>query len=427
MINTRKENPYWTPSRKGFITNYPNFQHWKKMDASAVSGGQSTPLNIYLHTPFCAQRCSYCYYRVISDGRRDEMQNYVDALCKEIEVAADHFDLASRPVRSIYFGGGTPTLLTPANLEQVTAAVHKHLNVSSDVEYTVEGEPVTMTEKKAKALQELGVNRISMGVQSLSDEIIKLSNRQDTQAKVLRAIEFARNTGAVVNIDLMSGLAGETADSWKYSVDKALETGVESITVYKMEVYTNTQYYKDLRTNSIVLPTDEEELKFMQYALDKFEETNYKPWSFFTFTKDGGSHNHVHAPSIWSGEDVYCFGASAFGRMGNHLFQNTNDVDKYIETVNSGNVPINRGHYMTSLDKMIRDIVMGLKLVKLDLKVFRERHGFALDKICAATLENLKSEGFLTIEDEVMTLTQKGMLHGDYVGKSLGGYLADFY
>jgi len=104
------------------------------------------------------------------------------------------------------------------------------------------------------------VNRISLGVQSLSDDIIKLSNRQDTEEKVLRAIDFAQGTGAVVNIDLMSGLAGETPDTWAYSVKRALETGVESITVYKMELYANTQYYKDVRNKTLDLPSDEQEL-----------------------------------------------------------------------------------------------------------------------------------------------------------------------
>jgi len=406
------------PSRRGFITNYPNFQHWKKLTSGDVLAPK--PLNIYVHIPFCAQQCSYCYYRTFTGSRKSEIDRYVDAICLEIEIAAERFHLKERPVLSIYFGGGTPTLLDEKSLSKITETLHKHLNIDSThkPEFTVEGEPVTLIQKKADVLKRLGVNRISLGVQSLSDDIIKLSNRQDTEEKVLRAIDFAQGTGAVVNIDLMSGLAGETPDTWAYSVKRALETGVESITVYKMELYANTQYYKDVRNKTLDLPSDEQELEFMQYALEQFEQAQYLPWCFFTFTK-GGRYEHVHAPSIWRGDDYYPFGTSAFGRLGNWLFQNTNEMEKYVSFVEAGEIPITRGHHLTSLDEMVRDVVLGMKLVHLDLKKFQRNYGFKLESFCGATMRQLESEGFISFSENEIVLTSKGMLHGDFVGKSL--------
>jgi oxygen-independent coproporphyrinogen-3 oxidase len=406
------------PSRKGFVTNYPNFQHWKKMPSEKILAPK--PLNIYVHIPFCAQQCSYCYYRTITGSRKSEMDQYVEALCREIEIAAKRFHLNERPILSVYFGGGTPTLLGEESLSKITETLHKHLSIDTtgEFEFTVEAEPVTMTEKKAKILQGLGVNRISLGVQSLSDDIIKLSNRQDTEKKVVKAIDFARKTGASVNIDLMSGLAGETPETWAYSVKRALSTEVESITVYKMELYANTQYYKDLRNNKIELPSDEQEIEFMRHGIEQFEQAQYKPWCFFTFTK-GGDFVHVHAPSIWRGDDYYPFGTSAFGRLGNWLFQNTNDVEKYISLVNAGQNPISRGHEMTCLDGMVRDILLGLKLISLDLETFKNRYGIKLDVLCGSTMKQLESEGFITTSDSEIVLTSKGILHGDYAGKSL--------
>ena len=410
------------PSRRGFITNYPNFQHWKKVPAEEVVAKK--PLNIYVHIPFCAQQCSYCYYRTLTGSRKSEIDAYVDALCREIEMGSKHFHLKERPIISVYFGGGTPSLLDEKNLTKITETLHKNLQINDDAEFTVEAEPVTLTQKKADILKSLNVNRISLGVQSLSDDIIKLSNRQDTEKKVVRAIDFAQSTNSVVNIDLMSGLAGETPESWAYSVKRALETGVESITVYKMELYANTQYFKDVRSNSIQLPSDEQELEFMQYALDQFDQAKYLPWCFFTFTKDG-RYEHVHAPSIWRGEDYYPFGTSAFGRLGTWLFQNTNDVDRYLSLVNSGELPINRGHYLTSLDEMVRDLVLGMKLIKLDLKTFESRYGFKLSSLCGSTLEQLKADDFISVSEDAVELTSKGMLHGDYVGKALGKALME--
>nr|VFJ62921.1 MAG: oxygen-independent coproporphyrinogen-3 oxidase [Candidatus Kentron sp. FM]VFJ64275.1 MAG: oxygen-independent coproporphyrinogen-3 oxidase [Candidatus Kentron sp. FM]VFK13986.1 MAG: oxygen-independent coproporphyrinogen-3 oxidase [Candidatus Kentron sp. FM] len=410
------------PSRRGFITNYPNFQHWKKTTAEEMTAGE--PLNIYVHIPFCAQQCSYCYYRTVKGTRKSEVDRYVNALCREIELTSAYFGLKERPVVSVYFGGGTPTLVTGENLTQIIETLHKNLNIVDGYEFTVEGEPVTLIQKKADALKELGVTRISLGAQSLADEIIKLSGRQDTEAKILKAVDIARSTGAIVNLDLMSGLAGETPETWAYTIKRAIEIGLESITVYKMELYANTQYYQDVRKNNLKLPTDEEELELMRYAMEQFEKARYFPWGFITFTKEG-RYEHVHSPRIWRGEDFYPYGTSAFGRLGNWLFQNTNEIEKYISRLESGEVPISRGHHLSTLEEMVRGLVLEMKLIRMDLKKFRERYGFTLASLCGPAMKQLESEGFITFSEDELTLTSKGILHGDYVGKSLGKFLVE--
>ncbi|MCX7092158.1 MAG: radical SAM family heme chaperone HemW [Methylobacter sp.] len=412
------------PARRGFITNYPNFQHWKKSTGDDVIAPQ--PLNIYVHIPFCAQQCSYCYYKTIQGSRKSEVDQYVDVLCQEIELATRHFHLDERPVRSIYFGGGTPTLLSESNIAQIAECLRKNLTINADAEFTVEAEPVTLTQKKADLLRELNVNRVSLGVQSLCDDIIKLSNRKDTEQRVMKAIEMAQSTGASVNIDLMSGLAGETSETWAYSIRRALESKVESITVYKTELYANTEYYKEIRNDNLVLPTDEQELELMQYALDQFAAANYLPWSFFTFTRDG-NYEHVHAPSIWKGEDYYPFGTSAFGRVGNWLFQNSNDIPKYFAQIEAKKLAIVRGHKLTALDLMVRELVLGMKLMNYQTSLFEEKFGFQLEKICAPSIDHLITDGYATLDNGVIALTQKGMLHGDYAGKSLGQHLLKLF
>ncbi|MGK5092453.1 radical SAM family heme chaperone HemW [Deltaproteobacteria bacterium TL4] len=404
-------------SRRGFVTNYPNFQHWKKVEADKILTGK--PLNIYVHLPFCAQQCSYCYYRTVTGSRKSEMEQYVNALCKEIELASRRFNLKERQVISVYFGGGTPTLMSGEFLIQIIETLHNHLNIVDTYEFTVEGEPVTLTQNKAEVLKKMGVTRISLGVQSLCDEVIKLSNRKDTANKVLNAIEIAKSTNAVLNIDLMSGLAGETLETWAHTIKQALSLDIESITVYKTELYANTQYYKDVRNDKLELPSDEQELEFMRYALEQFEQAHYLPWCFFTFTQKG-RYEHVHAPSIWRGDDYFPFGASAFGRLGNWLFQNTNELETYVSLVEAGEIPIQRGHQLTSLDEMVRDVVLEMKLLRLDLKKFLQKYGFKLESLCGSAIKQLESDGFISFSEEAIQLTAKGILHGDYVGKSIG-------
>lgn len=426
MLNTRKDYEYWDPKRTGFVTNYPNFLHWKSLSAETLANHR--PLNIYVHTPFCIQRCSYCYYKTVNlkpAEKRDRIGRYVDSLCREIELASEYYQLKHRPVVSVYFGGGTPTLLDGDQLGRITATLQQHLNLDHP-EFTVEAEPVTLTEGKADILKTLPMNRISMGVQSFNDEIIARSHRLDNEKKALKAIAIARETGAVVNIDLMSGLADETMESWAHSVDRAIESGVDSITVYKTELYTNTPYYKELRKDNLDLPSEDQELGFMRHAVERLEESGYNPWSFYTFTR-GGDHRHVYATSTFLGDDCYAFGVSAFGRLGDTLFQNTNDENSYNELLESGRLPVVRGHRLSSLDGMIRDLVLGLKLVSFDLRRFQERHGVRLAALCGDTLGQLEADGFIRVDEEALRLTPKGILYGDYVGKSFARRLMDLY
>ncbi len=415
------------PARRGFITNFPNFQHWKNEDLSQPKPKRE--LNIYIHLPYCIQRCSYCYYRTVNlkgHDRTKEINKYVNALCKEIDLSAKQFGIAGSPVESIYFGGGTPTLMEKEHFEQILDRLRVYLNIDN-AELTIEAEPVTLTEKKAKVLKDLGVTRISMGIQSFDNDIIKHSNRLDTADKALKAIEIAKTTGAkTINIDLMSGLAGESTETWQKSVNTALSSGADSITVYKMDLYANTPYYKSIRSEGLNLPTDDEELEFMQYALDRFKEEDFQPWSFFTFTKKG-ENAHRHSPSIWKGNDLWSLGASAFGILGNWHYQNTNDEKKYMEKIESGELAITRGCDMNAQEQMIRAVVLGMKLTSMDLKYFRKRFGLRLEALCDSTIKKLTDDGYIFIADDQLTMTGKGILHGDYVGKSLSRALLENY
>lgn len=427
MINAQepiadKKSSLPPPSRKGFVTNYPPFRQWKNTEGEEIS--PAAPINIYVHIPFCLQRCAYCYYKTNElRDKRSYLDRYVNAVCREIGLAASQFHLGERSVASVYFGGGTPTVLKQEQLEQITECLHQHLNIGTP-EFTVEAEPVTLTQKKADTLKKLGVNRISLGVQSFSDEILGICNRLDNEEKVRKSIDLAQGTGAAVNIDLLSGLAGETAETWKYTMDRALAAGAESITVYKMELYANTDYYKSLRRKEIVLPSDEQELEFMRYALDRFAQARYLPWCFFTFTKNG-QYKNIYASTLWQGADCYAFGASGFGNMGSYLYQNTNDDKKYMELAEAGILPVNRGYRMTGLDEIIRTVMLGMKLVRFDLKAFQRKYGFRLESLCFSALEKLASENFITLSEDEISLTEKGILYGDYTGKCLAGPLMD--
>lgn len=404
-------------TRKGFVTNYPPYRYWRTEAAQRFV--ESPPLNIYVHTPYCVQRCAYCHYKTttLNENRKTEIDRYISSLCREVELASKRFNLKARPTHSIYFGGGTPTLLSKENLSRVMDTLREHLTFA-DPEITVEGEPVTLIQAKADHLKALGVNRISLGIQSFADEIVLKTGRRDTEKHALKAIEIAKSTGAVLNIDLMSGLAGETDATWAHTVATALAADVQSLTVYKTELYSNTDYYASVKKNAQFLPSDEEEVKYAAYAIKQLEKADYQPVNFFTFTKGGGFMQR-HTTSKWRGDDIYAFGVSAFGSLGNISVQNTSDLQKYSDTVEAGELPIARGYQLSAKDLMARDVVLGLKLLHLDRKEFQRRYGFDLVKLVEPTVEALVGGDFITVTDERISLTRKGLLWGDYTGRQL--------
>jgi oxygen-independent coproporphyrinogen-3 oxidase len=409
------------PTRNGFVAIYPPHRYWRPENVGEMLAPK--PLNIYLHTPYCIQRCAYCYFKTatIGETRRSEIDRYVEAVCRELEIAAGHFNLGARPVHSVYFGGGTPTLLSDENLHRLMKTLRDNFTFA-DPEIVMEAEPVTLTPAKAETVKELGVTRLSLGIQSFRDEIVLKTGRHDKEVLALQAIELAKTTGAIVNIDLLSGLAGENQETWAYSVQRALEAGTQAITVYKMELYANTEYYTGVREAVIDLPSDEAEVEFMSYAMDRLEEAGYHAVNFFTHTRDP-RHAQRHISNRWRGEDLLSAGVSAFGSYGNWSYQNTSDLNLYQTQVEEGRLPLLRGYTLTALDLMVRDVVLGMKLLSMDLKDFRKRHGVELKCLCAPTLEALEEQGFIEADDSAIRLTRKGRLYGDTVGKTLGACL----
>jgi oxygen-independent coproporphyrinogen-3 oxidase len=411
------EIPRLEPTRKDFVTNYPPYRYWKPDAVHNLL--ESRPINIYVHSPYCVQRCAYCHYKTttLGESRKAEIDRYVSAVCREIELATQRFHLGERPVTSVYFGGGTPTLLSRDNLSRIMECLQKHLRFA-DPEITFEGEPVTLTQAKADHLQRLGANRISLGIQSFKDEIVLKTGRQDTEEQAFKAIEIAKGTGAVINVDLMSGLAGETDETWAYTVERALAAGVHSLTVYKTELYANTEYYAQIRKNTLALPPDEDELRYIAHAIARFEQHDYLPVNFFTFTRGGGFRQR-HTSSKWQGEDIYAFGVSAFGSLGAYSFQNTSDQQRYTDAIDAGELPIARGYHLNARDMMARDVVLSMKLIHFDRREFQRRYGLDVARLCGPIMDELVAGDYIAVSDETISLTRKGILWGDYVGRQL--------
>jgi oxygen-independent coproporphyrinogen-3 oxidase len=412
-----RKNVEINPSRKGFVTNYPHFRYWKKSAVNDLLSGP--PLNIYLHVPFCIRKCAYCYYRTEKYKNQAQLDEYTGALCREIKLSSHQFSCRHRPVHSIYIGGGTPSLLKVAQLERIIDCLRENFKIETP-EFTIEAEPRTINSKKVYAYKELGINRISIGIQSFNDEIVKLSGREHTREKALKTIDIVKNAGdIVINIDLLSGLAGETEKTWNETIETAISTEVHNITVYRMEVYLNTEFYKkSVRKKVLQLPTETQELELMKMAIEKFTASRYKPWCFFTFSPNG-EFQHDYVTNFWKGEDCVALGPSGFGFLAPYNYQNSNEPDSYLEHVKNDRLPIIRAHQLTGKDLMVRELLLGMKLYRFSRREFVKRHGIDICHAITGTIDELCSENYILLEEDTITLTPKGILYGDYAGKKM--------
>ncbi len=403
------------PTRNEFYTNYPYFKYWKAESNARLLDPKG--LIIYIHIPFCVQICDYCFYMRDVLKSPDQMSEYIDALCQEIKLVSEKFNLLNRTVDSIYVGGGTPSLLKEDQFFRIIETLHKYHRIK-EPEFTVEAEPGTFSGKKLEWYKKGGVTRVSMGVQSFDDEIIKLSHRKHTGEMALKAIDMVKDMGFYSNIDLLSGLAGETKQTWKKSVDTAIKSGVSMLTIYRMINYSNTTFFnKSVRKDELELPSDETEVAFMTDAVERVLGSGYTHWSSYMFVKNNYLHTYTEKSS--RGDDHIAYGASAFGKFGNVVYQNSNIIKSYKEKVEKNELPIARSFALSAKDEMIREILLCTKLFSYSYQEFEKKYGFNYLDVIKETVENLKKDNFIEVGPQGVKLTKKGVVFGDYVGMML--------
>ena len=279
-----------------FISNYPPYSQWtpeaipEVMQAMGTppargSDNEFTPLGLYLHIPFCRKRCKFCYFKVFTNVNADSIERYVSALCQEISLVAQQPIMQDRQFRFVYFGGGTPSFLSVKQLQSLMERLHRYVSWNGAEEVTFECEPGTLSEPKVQTLKELGVTRLSLGVENFSDAILEENGRAHLSKEVYRAWDWiAAAEFPNVNIDLISGMVGETWENWRENIRKTLELSPESVTIYQMELPFNTVYSKGILETQSQAPVADWPTKrdWVRYAFDVFQENGYTVSSAYT-------------------------------------------------------------------------------------------------------------------------------------------------
>jgi len=355
-------------------------------------------VSLYFHFPFCTRKCPYCHFYVIPN--RDQTA-FIDALLKEWELKSPL--LKGKEIPSIYFGGGTPTLCIPG-VEEILKRV-------SAREITVETNPEDVTPKLMKHLKSLGVNRVSIGVQSLSNPLLKVLGRTHTAQKAVDAVNITKAAGIDnITIDLMYELPYQTLDTWKETVVAAAKLPVTHLSLYNLTFEPHTVFKKKEESLKKHLPDEETGAKMLEFACHHFEENGLKRYEISAFARDGKIS--IHNCGYWTGREFLGLGPSAFSYMDGKRFQNVCHLNQYIKSLENGKVPVSFEEKLPFPASLHERIAVGLRL-----KDGIEIQNLPLDT--KALLTDLEREGWLTLQNERAVLTDQGFLFYDTVAEKI--------
>lgn len=405
-----------------FISNYPPFSQWKKelvpeLHRAMEQEPADVPLGLYLHIPFCRKRCKFCYFKVFTDNRASDIERYVNALAKEIELVSKVPAMGGRPFRFVYFGGGTPSFLSPRQLRALVERLQQNINWDLAEEVTFECEPGTLREVKLQTLKDLGVTRLSLGVENFTDEILEVNGRAHLAPEVYRAWDWIQKIGFPnVNIDLIAGMVGETWENWKFNIEEALKLAPDSVTIYQMELPFNTVISKDILGNKIETPVADWATKraWVDYAFDQFLAAGYHVSSAYTVVKDPAKVNFSYRDNLWQGSDLLATGIASFGHINGVHYQNKAEWNDYIDDlVEKEQLPIGRAMVPTTDQKLIREMILQLKKGYLEREYFRDKFGVDIVDNWPAEWQRHADDGMLVIDSDQIRLTRKGLLQVD--------------
>jgi oxygen-independent coproporphyrinogen-3 oxidase len=341
---------------------------------------------------------------------------YVDALVREMELYAATPAVNGRSPVFLYFGGGTPSLLTPALLRRLGEGLRRHYAWRRMEEVTFECAPRSVREEFLAAMKELGVTRVSMGVQSMDDGLLKLNGRVHLAEDVRRAFTRIRAAGFDhVNLDLMTGLIGESREQWLESVRAVAALGPESVTIYQTEMPHNTRLYQEFTSGSLPgeLPSWDEKRRRLDAGMALLERSGYRIVSGYNAVRDPRKHRFLYQELGWSGADLLALGVASFGYVGGVHYQNAASLTAYEAAIEGGRFAFHRARRLTDRERAVREFILQLKLGAVDDGRFHARHGEHLDDAFGEPLQECDEEGWVLRDGNGVRLTRAGLLRVD--------------
>jgi oxygen-independent coproporphyrinogen-3 oxidase len=416
------QTPKETTVGNYFVANYPPFGFWKPDHVGALHQAMERPpvpgvdLGLYAHIPFCRKRCHFCYFRVYTDKNSSEIRRYIDALLTELRTLSSKPVIGGRTPSFINFGGGTPSYLSVDQLTGLFAGMRNLLPWDNAREIGFEGEPGTLNELKLRALRELGITRLSLGIEHLDDHILEINGRAHRSKEAYRAYAFAREVGfPQINIDLIAGMVEETEAKWAETVARTIELEPDSVTIYQMEIPYNTTIYQRMKAEgTLVAPVADWETKrrWVDYAFGEFQKAGYTVATATTVVRKPDTE-FAYRTGLFNGTDLLSVGVSSFGHISGINYQNQHDFNPYIDAVSTTGMATYRAYPLSRDENYIRELALQLKAGSVSIRAFTEKFGIDPRVRFASALETFRQRGVLDISGDRLGINRAGLLQID--------------
>jgi oxygen-independent coproporphyrinogen-3 oxidase len=376
------------------------------------------PLAIYIHIPFCAKHCAYCDFNTYVEKAQSTLVGAtVDALCRDIEHAAEEIGNSNnpipytpQPVSTVYFGGGTPTFLSGAQLARILRTIGDCFDVAADAEISSEANPGSSDAEKFAAMREAGFNRLSVGVQSFDDTLLDALDRFHTAGEAERALDAARAAGfANLNLDLMFGLPKQTPRHWQTTLERALALGTEHLSLYALTLEPGTRFERLHKGGKLDLPDEDTELAMYERAIETLTAAGYAHYEVSNFARPGFRcrHNQVY----WRNEAYLGFGPGAVSYLDGRRWKRERLPARYVRKVNAGADLTVESERLDADGALGETMMLGLRMRDgLPLQRVRARFGVEPRERFSRQIAELTARGLVTLENDTLRLTHRGLL-----------------
>ncbi len=376
-----------------------------------MSANDDEPAGIYIHMPFCEKICPYCDFYSITT-REDDIKLFVDSVISEIRQKSA---FAKYEYDTIYFGGGTPSILKPDQIKKIIENLDAVFRFAGDVEVTVECNPSSLTKEKAAGYLESGVNRLSLGIQGFSNKNLKTLGRLHDSESAVESYRLSRNAGFInISLDLIYGLPGQTVEDWSADLKRAMELGPEHISTYNLIIEKNTEFGRLYGAGELELPPEEDQRNMYDLLCDILSRAGYRRYEISNFCRKGFESRHNL--KYWTGKPYLGLGPSAVSFDGKQRIKNEANLSEYTENLKKGLEPPGDTEEIDREKAMEERIMMGLRLASgLSLVGLKNDFDYDLLKEKGATIQNLISQGLIDSDGETIRLTSKSLFISDAV------------
>lgn len=362
-------------------------------------------LSLYFHIPYCKNKCFYCDFNSYAN-KNDTIDEYFISLEKEIDL---YSHLHGSSIRTIFFGGGTPSIVESRSIRRILDKCNAVFDTRGCTEISIEANPESLTENKLYDYRNMGINRLSIGLQAWQDRLLKKIGRIHTLEKFIYAFSKARDAGFEnINIDLIFSLPEQSIANWVETLLNVIDLGPEHVSCYSLKVEEGTKFHNALKQGEIKIPNDETDREMYYQAQESLNKFGYNQYEISNFAKPG--YECVHNMAYWTFKEYIGFGAGAHSFFDNKRVENENIIEKYISKINRGDFAYSEKYNLSKQDQMADYIITGLRLIKgIDKKKFYEKFGMSINELYTSNVMEYIKMGLLDDNEENVKFTPKGL------------------